>query len=145
VGLAAIHHQPRCAISLAGLGENVFPLHLGTTEHARNESTDLVVRRAGAALRLRAPLIGRLVGPLVAGTAAAGQNLGTADQHPRIDAERPAGEREQRERADPEPAAADRHAEAAATAGKTALTAAVLNIAALFQVFPAHRSAPSPI
>ena len=46
--LAREHDEPGRAIGLAFLGEDVLPLHLGAAEDARDESSGLVGRRAGA-------------------------------------------------------------------------------------------------
>jgi hypothetical protein len=141
----AIHHQDRRAVGLAGLAENILPLRLGAAEDARHEAADVVARRAGAPrLPARRRLARRLIGLLIA-RSAAGEDFGAADQHPRIDAERPADQAEHHDGADAQAAAADRHPETAAKTAAALFAAAVLDVAALVQIFPAHRFAPSPI
>src|ERR1051326_3228971 len=49
---AGEHHEPRRAVGLTVLRENILPLHLGAAEHAGDEASGLVARRAGAALLL---------------------------------------------------------------------------------------------
>jgi hypothetical protein len=81
---------------------------------------------------------------LLIARSAAGEDFGAADQHPRIDAERPADQAEHHDGADAQAAAADRHPETTARAAAL-FAAAILDVAALLQIFPAHRFAPSPI
>jgi hypothetical protein len=54
-----------------------------------------------------------------------GQDLGTADEDARIDAERPADEAEHHDRSDAQAAASDRDAKAAAPAAETTFTASI--------------------
>jgi hypothetical protein len=62
---------------------------------------------------------------------AARQNFGAADQDAGIDAERPADQAEHDDRPDAQSAAADRKTKAPAATG---FAAAILDVAALFQV-----------
>ncbi len=143
IGRFAIHHQHRRPVGLAGLAENILPLRLGAAEDARHEAADVVARRAGAPrLPARRRLARRL---LLVARPAAGEDFGAADQHPRVDAERPADQAEHHDGADAQAAAADRHPETAAIAAAALFAAAVLDVVALVQIFPAHRFAPSPI
>ena len=95
-------------------------------------ATNWPVSSVGAPVRR----VGLPVGLLVL-RAAAGDHFGAADQHARIDAERPADQAEHDHGADAEPAAADRKAETAA-AEAAAVTAIVLDIVAAAEIIPAH-------
>ena len=120
------HHELGRAIGLAVLGEQVLPLHLGAAEHAAHEARRLVVdRRRRRTRRLLLLLL------------TAGEDLRATDQQPRIDAERVADDAEHHDGADAEPAASHREA-AATTAAVAAIAAAILDVVALRQIFPAH-------
>ncbi len=135
VGHAAVHHQHRRTIGLAGLGEHRLPLLLGAAEHPADELARIVGRCPDApAARRRLHLW----------LARAGQHFGAADQQARIDAERPTDEAENDDRADAEAARTAWKSNAAAAAEATALPAAILNIAALLQIIQAHDFASMP-
>ena len=131
-----VHDEHRRPVGLAALREDRLPLRLGAAENAGDEAAGVVAGRPGAA-RLPARL-GRLLDLRIA---AARQDFGAADQDAGIDAERPADQAEHDDGADAESAAADRKTESAAAA--TGFTAAILDVAALFQIIQTHRSAPS--
>src|SRR5262249_19140284 len=106
---------------------------LGVAEHCGDEVAGRVGRPARASLL-------RPIGLLVAGLLAAVQNLGAADQHTRIDTERPANETEDDDGADAKPAGSARYAKPAA---KTAADIAIVfDIIAAAKIIPAHVSTP---
>src|SRR5712691_5029593 len=123
---AGEHHQRRWPVAPALLLQQVPPYRLGAAEHGRHELAGAVAWRAG----LGRGAIGRVIG-----MAAAAENLGAADQEPRVDAERPAENPEHDQRADAHPAGADRKA---APAGVALLAAAILDVVAARQLIPAH-------
>src|SRR6185312_15511393 len=112
-------------------------LHLGAAQHARYETSRFIGRSAGAAL-----LFPRAV--LVAALVPTHDNVGALDRHERIDAERPADQAKHHHPADADPAGADRHSEPATAAAKSAIAAAIFEVAAFRHVIQAHRDSPSP-
>src|SRR5260370_4197826 len=121
---AAIENEHGWPIDLAVARKDLLPLQVGAAEHLAHEAAHLVLRSAGASragrrLRLR--------------PAGAGQDLGAADEHARIDAERPTDEAERYDRAADQSAAADRNATTA-----VALRASIFDIAAFREIVQAH-------
>ena len=108
-------------------GEDFRPAILGVAEHQRDELAGRVGRRSR---RDR-----RGVAGLLRGRAAAGENLRAVEQHAGIDAEVPADQSDNDDRADAEAAGAARHA-----AARRALLAIVLDIAAGAEIIGAHCS-----
>ena len=70
---------------------------------------------------------------------AAVDQLGPADQHAWIDAERPADQAEHDDSSNTEPAAPDRKTDTTAAAKPAAVTPAVLDIVAAAEIIPTHR------
>src|SRR5882762_3016782 len=139
LGLALVEDEHRLAIGLAVPLEDVGPFRVNVAENGRDESPDVIAWLAGPP-RLPA----RRLHWLLNVGAAAGKDLGAADQDARIDAEGPADQAQHHNGADPEPAATPRQAEAAAAKPAARFAAAILNIFALFGVVQTHCSAPSP-
>src|SRR5215470_12636568 len=138
-GLALVEDEHRLAIGLAVALEDVGPFRVNVAEDGRDEFSDVIAWLAGAP-RLPARRLHRLLNVC----AAAGKDLGAADKDARIDAERPADQAQYHDGADPEPAATQRQAEAAAAKPAARFATAILNIFALFGVVQTHCSAPSP-
>src|SRR5260370_8348667 len=88
--------------------EDVGPFRGNVAENGRDESPDVIAWLAGAP-RLPARRLHRLLDV----RAAAGKDLGAADQDARINAERPSDQAQYHDRADSEPTAPPRQAEAA--------------------------------
>jgi hypothetical protein len=125
------HHERRRLVGFAVLRENLLPLRLRAPEHGRHESTHLVrgrscMPRTGPVARCRRRLLLR--------TAAARQDLGTTDQHARIDAQPIADQAEHDNGADSEPAPPAWNAKAAAAI----LAPAILNVVAARQLIETH-------
>src|SRR5262249_40613207 len=121
------HHQRRRLIGLTGPRENLAPLHFGAAEHGRNELLHLIawqsgLGRAGRGLRL------------LRRTAEARQDLGTANEVKRIDAQRPPNEPQENDGAEPETAGA-------AQAGRS-LAALIFDPVAARQLIKTHGGAP---
>src|SRR6266571_1852717 len=131
---AGEHHQRGRPVAPALLLQQIPPYRLGAPEHGRHELAGAVAWRAG---------LGRGAMGRVIGMAAAAENLGAADQEPRVDAERPAENPEHDQRADAHPARADREAKAA-PAVTALLAAAILDVVAARQLIPAHSRLLSP-
>src|SRR5215468_3285467 len=139
LGLALVEDEHGLAIGLAVPLEDVGPFGVNVAEDGRDEFSDVIAWVAGAP-RLPA----RRLHWLLNVCAAAGKDLGAADQEARIDAQRPADQAQHHDGADPEPAAAQRQAEAPAAKSATRFATAILNIFALFGVIQTHCRAPSP-
>src|SRR5262249_40322765 len=110
-----------------GLGENLAPLSLSASEHSRDELLHLIVWQsrlgiAGGWLRL------------LRRTAEPGEELGSANQVHRIDAQRPPDERQDND-------GAQTKAASAAQAGRS-LTALVLDPVAARQLIKTHDGTP---
>src|SRR6202012_4635365 len=73
--------------------------------------------------------------------APAGQHLGAADQHRRVDAEGIADQPENDHRAEAETASAD-HSAHPATKAAAGIAAAIFDIAGLAEIFPSHCMSP---
>src|SRR5260370_1372880 len=108
LGLALVEDEHGLAIGLAVPLEDVGPFRVNVAENGRDESPDVIAWLAGAP-RLPARWLHRLLDV----RAAAGKDLGAADQNARINAERPSDQAQYHDGADPEPPAAQREAEAA--------------------------------
>src|SRR6266436_760846 len=138
VRLPLIEHEDRLAIGLPVLPKDVRPHGINVADRNRHEVADVVARFAGPP-RLPARRLRRLLNV----RAAAGKDLGAADQQARIDPERPADQAQHHDGADPESPAAQRQTEAAAAAKSTALfAAAILDFIAL-RFIQTHCSASS--
>src|SRR5262245_20888937 len=125
---AGEHDQGRRLVGFARAREDLFPFGFRASEHGGHELAHLVgwglrlgVLRGGLRLLLRA-------------AAQLGQDLGSADQVERIDAQGPADETEHEERADADSAGAA----GAKAAGST--LALILDVVAAWQLIPAHGS-----
>src|SRR5262249_52499732 len=129
--------QRRHPVSAPVFRKNVLPHRFRAAEHARHESTGLVGRGASRARLRRLTHAGLLVR----------QYLSTTDQQPRIDAKRPADHAQNQYRADREAARATKTATktAAKSAGARTLSATILDVAALWEVFILHRRPSSPL
>src|SRR5262249_58215300 len=75
--------------------------------------------------------------------AAASENFRTADQQARINAKRPAAQAEHHGGTDAETAATNWQTSEPASARAAIFAPAILDVFALRQIFPTHRSAPS--
>ena len=139
---ALIQHEPRRLVAAVRFLKDFLPAILVGGEHFADEASGLVVRCRPVLLgRTRADR--RLVGLLIARRIAR-EDLGAADQQPRVDAERPADQPEHHDGADAEPAGAHRHAEAAAvSAAAIAVPPAILDVVAATPVLKAHRRSPA--
>jgi len=73
----------------------------------------------------------------------ADDDVGALDQHPWIDAERPADQAEHHHTADPESAGPDRQA-ATAAAKAAAIATTIFDVAAFRHVIQTHNDSPSP-
>src|SRR5262249_36851672 len=133
-GLALVENEHGLAIGLAVALEDVGPFRVNVAEDGRDESSDVIAWLAGAPRLLPARRLHRLLSV----RAAAGKDLGAADQDTWIDAQRPADQAQHYDSADPESAAAQRQAEAPAAKSATRLAAAILNIFALFGLVQTH-------
>src|SRR5215467_1550990 len=124
---AGEHHQRRRPVGLARPREDLAPLRFGAAEHRRNEFLHLIGRqprlgRAGRGLRL------------LRRTAEARQDLGTANEVKRIDAQRPPDEPQENDGAEAETAGA-------AQAGRP-LAALILDPVAARQLIKTHDGTP---
>src|SRR5258708_21657281 len=140
LGLALVEDEHRLTIGLAVALEDIGPFRVNIAENGRDESADVIAWLAGAP-RLPARRLHRLLNV----GAAAGKDLGAADQDARIDAEGPADQAQHHNAAHPEPAAAHQEAEAAAAKPAARFTTAILNIFALLGLVQTHCSAPCPV
>src|SRR5262249_40084989 len=96
VGGAGEHDQPRRAVILIALLEDLLPAVLGVAQRAGEDWPHWAAGGAGLAL----PLGGGTVESRLVPLPAAGDTLGPADQQARIDAERPADQAENHDGAD---------------------------------------------
>src|SRR5262245_54564008 len=127
---AGEHDERRALVGSASLRENLFPLDFRASQHSRYELTHLIgwsfrLGTAGSGLRL------------LLRAAQAGQNLRPADQIQRIDAQCPADDDEQDDRANPNAAGAA-HGKAPRSA-----PAPIFYLVAARQLVQAHITYPS--
>src|SRR5262249_18863154 len=139
LGLTLVEDEHGLTIGLAVPLEDVGPFRVNVAEDGRDEFSDVIAWLAGAP-RLPA----RRLHWLLNVCAAAGKDLGAADQEAWIDAQRPADQAQHHDGADPEPAPPQTQTEAANAKRAPRFAAAILNIFALFGVVQTHCSAPSP-
>src|SRR5438309_1313870 len=139
IGGVAEQHDLGAGIGLAAGLENFAPAIVDLAEHAGDHAAHLVGRGAtlGGRGRLAIGLVGRRL-------TAASEDLGAADQDARIDAEGVADQAEHDDGADPEPAAAHRKTEPAASTSAAAIIAAtVFDVVAAAEIIVSHGGLPS--
>src|SRR5260221_5349200 len=98
MGRVAEQHRLRPDKIAPGRAEHLGPAIVDLAEHAGDEITHLVFRRAGR------PRRGRIVALILCGRSAAAENFRAADQNAWIDAESISEDTEHQDGADPEPA-----------------------------------------
>src|SRR5262249_11776883 len=128
-GAASVQDQHGGGIGATLAGKRLFPFELGAAANLAHDSSSSVLGSGGAARAWRRRDL-RLL--------SAAEDFRTANEHRRIDAERPANQPQHHNGTNAEATTPDRDAKATAAAAEAAFTAAILDVAAFLQVFQAH-------